>query len=109
MFNVTVSSTFTLTTAGTGYIVGDALVFTGGEGSGAVATISEVHQYCQEVSQEYLSLTQVQVIVPLYISNNYFSYFNSRNWSSYYMCFSRCAVTGITIIDGGKNYATAPT
>ena len=39
---VTISSTFTITTAGSNYVVGDKLVFTGGGGSGAIASFSTI-------------------------------------------------------------------
>lgn len=37
------SSTYTITTAGSGYIVGDKLIFSGGGGTGTVATVSSIN------------------------------------------------------------------
>ena len=101
--NVTISSTFTISTAGTGYIVGDALVFTGGGGTGAVATVSSV----SSGGITGISLTNAG---SGYTSVPSISVFSTEGTEAVITCaLVGASVTGITIIDGGKNYATAPT
>ena len=100
---VTISSTFTITTAGTNYVVGDSLVFTGGGGSGAVATVSTV----SSGGITGISLTNAGTG---YTSAPSISVTSTAGTGTVITCaLVGAAVTGITITDGGKNYATAPT
>ena len=100
--NVTVSSTFTITTAGTNYVVGDKIVFTGGEGSGAVATVSSV----SSGGITGISLTNAG---SGYTSAPTISVTSTAGTGAVITCaLVGASVTGITIINGGKNYSTAP-
>ncbi len=90
-------------TAGTGYIVGNALVFTGGEGSGAVATVSSV----SSGGITGISLTSAG---SGYTSAPTISVTSTAGTGAVITCaLVGASVTGITIIHGGKNDATAPT
>ena len=101
--NVTISSTFTITTAGTGYVVGDSLVFTGGGGSGAVATVSSV----SSGGITGINLTNAGLG---YTSAPTISVLSTAGINAVITCaLVGASVTGITITNGGKNFATAPT
>ena len=100
--NVTVSSTFTISTAGTNYVVGDVLVFTGGGGSGAVATVSTV----SSGGITGISLTNAGTG---YTSAPSISVTSTAGTGTVITCaLVGASVTGIYINWGGKNYATAP-
>ena len=101
--DVTISATFTFTTAGTNYVVGDAIVFTGGGGSGAVATVSTVSSggitgiSLTNAGKGYTSAPSISVI-------------STAGTGAVITCvLVGASVTGIYINWGGKNYATAPT
>ena len=82
--------------------VGDALVFTGGEGSGAVATVSSV----SSGGITGISLTNAG---SGYTSAPTISVTSTAGTGAVITCaLVGASVTGITIINGGKNYSTAP-
>jgi hypothetical protein len=101
--DVSVSSTFTITTAGTGYAVGESVIFTGGGGDGAVAEISTIGT---DGSITGISLTNAG---SGYKSVPTISINTSYGTGAVISCaLVGAAVTGITIINGGNNYSTAP-
>ena len=102
--NVTISSTFTITTAGTGYIVGDSVVFTGGGGgSGAVATVSTIGANGSITAISLTNAGSGYRLVPT------ISITSTAGTGAVITCsLVGAAVTGITITNGGTNYSTAP-
>ena len=102
--NVTISSNFTITSGGSNFVVNDALLFTGGGGSGAVAKVSTVSAggiitaiSLTNAGAGYTSVPSVSVISTAGIN------------ATIACALVGAPVTGITIINGGKNYSTAPT
>jgi hypothetical protein len=104
--NVSISSTFTITTAGTGYAVGDNLVFSGGgEGSGAIASVSTIGANgaitaitLTNAGGGYTSVPTIEIDP------------TSTGSGAVITCaLVGAAVTGITITNGGLNYTSVPT
>ena len=103
--NVPISSTFTITTAGTGYVVGNALVFSGGGGgSGAIATVSTIGANGTITG---ISLTNAG---GGYTTAPTITVTSALGVGAVITCtIVPAAVTGITILNGGSGYTTAPT
>ena len=101
--NVPISSTFTITTAGTGYVVGDKLVFSGGGGSGAIASVSTIGANgtitaitLTNAGGGYLSAPTITVL-------------STAGAGAVITCsIVPASVTGITILSGGSGYTSAP-
>jgi hypothetical protein len=101
--NVPISSTFTITTAGTGYVVGDKLVFSGGGGSGAIASVSTIGANgtitaitLTNAGGGYLSAPSITVL-------------STAGSGAVITCsIVPASVTGITILSGGSGYTSAP-
>ena len=100
---VTISSTFTITTAGSNYVVGDKLVFTGGGGSGAIASVSTIGANGTITGITLTSAGSGYTTAPTV----------SVTSTAGAGCVITCAlvgaaVTGITITNGGLNYTSVP-
>ena len=103
--NVPISSTFTITTAGTNYVVGDKLVFSGGGGGGgAIAAVSTIGANGTITA---ISLTNAG---GGYITAPTITVTSTLGTGAVITCsIVPAAVTGITILNGGSGYTSAPT
>lgn len=102
--NVPISSTFTITTAGSNYVVGDKLVFTGGGGGGgAVASVSTIGA---NGSITAISLTNggggYTTVPSISVSST------AGSGAVITCVLSPASVTGITILNGGSGYTSTP-
>ena len=102
--NVGISSTFTITTAGTGYAVGDKLVFTGGGGgSGAIASVSTIK------SNYISSLTLTNAGTGYTSAPTLTATGGGGSGFAGTTTISGGIITAYTITNTGSNYTTTPT
>ena len=102
--NVPISSTFTITNAGSNYLVGDKIIFTGGGGGGgAVASVSTVNSNC------ITSLTLTNAGTGYTSAPTLTATGGGGSGFAGTTTIAGGIITGYTITNTGSNYTTTPT